>query len=173
MASSRARRPELEYADCRGSYPGQSGRPGFVVAVLGLALRRLLGGSGRKPCACRCLVSFVQLPQGPPHFGRVARILARSRIIGDANASSDRRTQPYWPDAGLSLSDPDDESKLVSRLMALAERTHKRLTVVFDPNPLDKTPSIGHGRSQHGNVTVLFAPSGSKADDVIRHMVAV
>jgi predicted RNA-binding protein with PIN domain len=71
----------------------------------------------------------------------------------------------------LSLSDPNDEDKLIVRLRALGERVHKRMTVVFDPNPLDTMPSLGHNRSQHGSITVIYAPTGKKADDVIRHIV--
>jgi predicted RNA-binding protein with PIN domain len=68
----------------------------------------------------------------------------------------------------LSLSDPHDEDKLIARLRSVAERTQKRITVVFDPNPADTTPRIGHGKSQHGNLTVVFAAPGRKADDLIR-----
>lgn len=72
----------------------------------------------------------------------------------------------------LALSDPDDERKLIAKLRGLAERAHKRMTVVFDPNPHDNTPSIGHNRTQHGLITAIYAPAGGKADDVIRHIVA-
>jgi uncharacterized protein len=68
----------------------------------------------------------------------------------------------------LHLSDPDDEEKLIVRLSAFAERVQKRMTVVFDPNPHDNTPRIGHGKSQHGRLHVIFAPAGKKADDLIR-----
>jgi predicted RNA-binding protein with PIN domain len=71
----------------------------------------------------------------------------------------------------LSLSDPNDEDKLTIRLRALADRVHKRITVVFDPDPHDTTPSLGHNRTQHGSLTVIYAPNGKKADDVIRHIV--
>ncbi len=72
---------------------------------------------------------------------------------------------------GLSLSDPHDEEKLTAILHALAERLHKRITVVFDPNPFDTTPPIGHGRSQHGALTVIYAQPGHQADDIIRTLV--
>jgi uncharacterized protein len=71
----------------------------------------------------------------------------------------------------LSLSDPHDEDKLIHKLRAVAERTGKRMTVVFDPNPHDDTPRVGHGRSQTGNLTIMYTPHGNKADDIIRHMV--
>jgi predicted RNA-binding protein with PIN domain len=71
----------------------------------------------------------------------------------------------------LSLSDPNDEDKLITRLRALADRTQKQMTVVFDPAPYDNRPQIGNGQSQHGRLTVIFAHPGRKADDVIRHHV--
>ena len=71
----------------------------------------------------------------------------------------------------LSLSDPNDEEKLIARLRSLTERIQKRITVVFDPNPNDYTPPIGHGKSQYGMLTVIYANPGRKADDVIRYIV--
>jgi predicted RNA-binding protein with PIN domain len=71
----------------------------------------------------------------------------------------------------LSLSDPNDEEKLIVRLRSLTERIQKRITVVFDPNPNDITPPIGHGNSQYGLLTVIYANPGRKADDVIRYIV--
>ena len=71
----------------------------------------------------------------------------------------------------LSLSDPNDEEKLIVRLRSLTERIQKRITVVFDPNPNDITPPIGHGKSQYGLLTVIYANPGRKADDVIRYIV--
>jgi predicted RNA-binding protein with PIN domain len=71
----------------------------------------------------------------------------------------------------LSLSDPDDEEKLIARLRSLTQRIQKRITVVFDPNPYDNTPPIGHGKSQYGLLTVIYANPGRKADDVIRYIV--
>ena len=71
----------------------------------------------------------------------------------------------------LSLSDPNDEDKLIARLKQFAERADKRVTVVFDPNPNDTTPRIGHGRTRMGNLTVIYTPAGNKADDVIRNLV--
>ena len=71
----------------------------------------------------------------------------------------------------LSLSDPNDEEKLIVRIRAIAELTKKRITLVFDPDPLNMAPPVGHGKSQYGSLTVIFAAPGQKADDVIRHHV--
>jgi hypothetical protein len=63
----------------------------------------------------------------------------------------------------ISLADPDDEARLVSRLQAYAGRTGKRITVVFDRG-------LPGGRSQAlsgGPVEVVFAPTGRKADRVL------
>ena len=68
----------------------------------------------------------------------------------------------------LFLSDPDDEEKLILRLRTVAEKTLKRITVVFDPAQNDDRIHIGSGRSQHGRLTVIYAHGGTKADDVIR-----
>lgn len=70
----------------------------------------------------------------------------------------------------LSLSDPNDEEKLIERLRLAAERSQKRISVVFDPNPHDVTPPIGRNSTQHSRVTAIFAHPGKKADDVIRRM---
>lgn len=72
----------------------------------------------------------------------------------------------------LSLSDPNDEEKLIARLKQFAERAGKHVTVVFDPNPHDTAPSLGHGKSRVGPLTVVYAHAGSKADDVIRARVS-
>jgi hypothetical protein len=71
----------------------------------------------------------------------------------------------------LSLSDPDDEAKLIRRLQAYALRTNKRITVVFDPGRSDDTSRLGSGKEQRGKLTVIYAPARSKADDVIRELV--
>lgn len=59
----------------------------------------------------------------------------------------------------LSLSDPDDEAKLVLRLMGFAARTGKKICVIFD----NGVPS---GRSRLGNsmVEVVFANPVGTAD---------
>jgi hypothetical protein len=63
----------------------------------------------------------------------------------------------------ISLADPDDEARLVSRLQAYAGRTGKRVVVVFDRG-------MPGGRSQTlsgGRVEVVFAPTGCNADGVL------
>lgn len=67
----------------------------------------------------------------------------------------------------LSLSDPDDEGKLVARLQRYAAASRKRITVIFDPGA-DSAPSRWRETRQHGDVRVVFAHAGEKADDVIR-----
>ena len=71
----------------------------------------------------------------------------------------------------LSLSDPDDEAKLVDRLMRFIARTGKRVTVVFDPGRSGAAPALGHSQHRTGNLTVMYAPAGQTADDVIRARV--
>ncbi|MCS7060335.1 MAG: NYN domain-containing protein [Anaerolineae bacterium] len=72
----------------------------------------------------------------------------------------------------LSLSDPDDENKLIARLKEFCERANKRVIVVFDPSPHQIAPAIGHGRVHLGRLTAHYAPAGSKADDIIRLLVS-
>jgi predicted RNA-binding protein with PIN domain len=64
---------------------------------------------------------------------------------------------------GLQLDDPDDEAKLLEYLRRHRARTGHAVTVVFDPGP-------GHHSSttkKQGGLTVLFAPPGKTADQVI------
>lgn len=67
----------------------------------------------------------------------------------------------------LSLSDPDDEVKLVSLLRTYRARTGKRLTVVFDPGGAFALPQA----RRRGGIEVVFAAHGSSADAVIRRRV--
>jgi predicted RNA-binding protein with PIN domain len=67
----------------------------------------------------------------------------------------------------LSLEDPDDEEKLVRRLVSYAARTGKKLTVIFDPGA-GFSPAESF---RHGGINVAFAPHGSSADAVIRRRV--
>jgi predicted RNA-binding protein with PIN domain len=63
----------------------------------------------------------------------------------------------------VSLDDPHDEARLVSRLQAYAGRTGKRVTVIFDRG-------MPGGRSENlsgGRVDVVFAPTGGSADRVL------
>ncbi len=67
----------------------------------------------------------------------------------------------------ISLADPDDEARLVTRLQAYAGRTGKRVTVVFDRG-------LPGGPSDHlsgGRVKVVFAPTGRSADGVLRERI--
>ncbi len=65
---------------------------------------------------------------------------------------------------GLSLADSDDEAELVRRIQQYCRRQRRRATVVFDAG-------VVGGRSgalSTPEVEVVFAPSGHRADDVIR-----
>jgi len=67
----------------------------------------------------------------------------------------------------LGLDDPDDEAKLVARLLAYCARARKRATVVFDRG-------LPGGRSRElsgGGVEVVFAPAGRTADSILRERV--
>lgn len=73
----------------------------------------------------------------------------------------------------LSLSDPDDEAKLIAQLRLFVTRTGKRLTVVFDPSPTgSQSVSWGDDRSTKGNLEIIYAASGRTADQVIREHIA-
>jgi len=67
----------------------------------------------------------------------------------------------------IRLEDEDDEAQLVSRLQAYAGRARKRVTVVFDrgmPGGISRALSAGR-------VEVVFAPTGSSADRVLRERI--
>jgi len=67
----------------------------------------------------------------------------------------------------LSLEDPDDEAKLVQRVRRYCTRRRRRATVVFDAG-------LPGGPARHlstAPVEVVFAPSGSTADRVIRRRI--
>lgn len=68
----------------------------------------------------------------------------------------------------LSLSDPNDEAKLIARLKAYIARTGKEITVVFDPGA--NCDPAGYGRFREGRLEVIYA-QGRTADDVIREIV--
>lgn len=63
----------------------------------------------------------------------------------------------------ISLSDPNDEAKLVLKLKGFAARTRKRVIVVFDNG-------VPAGKSHLGNsvVEVLFASPGTTADAIMQ-----
>ncbi len=64
---------------------------------------------------------------------------------------------------GMSLGDPDDESKLVLRLRAYNARTRKKVTVVFDHG----LPGGWSRELSTGPVKVVFAGSHTNADRVL------
>ena len=67
----------------------------------------------------------------------------------------------------LSLSDPDDEEKLVRRLQSYRARTGKSITVIFDPGAGFALPEVRLG----GGIEIVFAPHGSNADAVIARRI--
>jgi predicted RNA-binding protein with PIN domain len=66
----------------------------------------------------------------------------------------------------ISLDDPDDEAKLVQKLMAFVARTNKRCVVVFD----NGLPG-GRSRMSTGQVEVVFANNRSNADRVMMERI--
>ncbi len=66
----------------------------------------------------------------------------------------------------LSLTDPDDEAKLVQKLIGFAARHQKRIVVVFDSG----LPG-GKSRLSTNQVEVVFASSRSSADDVMKERI--
>ncbi|MDW8396815.1 MAG: NYN domain-containing protein [Anaerolineae bacterium] len=73
----------------------------------------------------------------------------------------------------LSLSDRDDEAKLIAQLRLFVARTGKRLTVVFDPSPMGNPPALwGDDQSAQGNLEIIYAASGRTADQVLRERIA-
>ena len=67
----------------------------------------------------------------------------------------------------ISLSDPDDEEKLVHLLLSYRARTGRRIVVVFDPGE-----GFALRETRHlGGVEVVFAAHGSSADAVISRRV--
>jgi len=63
----------------------------------------------------------------------------------------------------LSLSDPDDEQKLIERLHIYAQRIRRPLAVVFDPGSGYVPPH----RPRYGDVKATYAKRGRTADQVI------
>lgn len=66
----------------------------------------------------------------------------------------------------LSLHDPDDEAKLVQKLIGFAARTGKRCLVIFDSG----LPG-GKSRLSTGQVEVVFASSRTTADSVMKERI--
>ncbi|NDJ62926.1 MAG: NYN domain-containing protein [Chloroflexi bacterium] len=85
------------------------------------------------------------------------------------------RTMPYLIDGhnligqlpDISLADPNDEAKLVQKLMGFTARTQRRCVVVFDAG-------ITGGRSRMSTrmVEVVFAPRGTSADHIMLQRIA-
>ena len=67
----------------------------------------------------------------------------------------------------ISLEDPDDEAKLVSRLKTYCSRTRKRATVVFDQGLPGGT---SHALSS-SVVKAVFAPAGRDADGILKERI--
>ena len=63
---------------------------------------------------------------------------------------------------GLSLSDPDDETKLLDLLNRFQRIRRASITVFFDQAPIGR-----HGVRKHGSVRAVFVPTGKTADTAI------
>ncbi len=66
----------------------------------------------------------------------------------------------------ISLTDPDDEAKLVQKLLSFAARVQKRMVVVFDGG----LPG-GKSRLSASKVEVVFATARSDADTVMKDRI--
>jgi predicted RNA-binding protein with PIN domain len=66
----------------------------------------------------------------------------------------------------LSLADPDDEAKLVLRLVEYAAGRNARIVVVFD-----RGLPAGHSRLSRGPVQAVFAGSHTDADTLLRERI--
>jgi predicted RNA-binding protein with PIN domain len=71
----------------------------------------------------------------------------------------------------IKLSDPDDEDKLIARLKRYVAKTGKKAVVVFDPPRHSEWFTWRDDHYEQPNLTVIFAQSGRKADDVIRERI--
>lgn len=63
---------------------------------------------------------------------------------------------------GLSLSDPEDETKLLELLNRFQRMKRANITVFFDRAPIGQ-----HGVSRYGSVRAVFVPMGKTADTAI------
>ena len=68
---------------------------------------------------------------------------------------------------GLSLSDPEDETKLLELLNRFQRVRRASITVFFDRAPIGM-----HGARQHGSVRAVFVPTGKTADTAIMEALA-
>lgn len=66
----------------------------------------------------------------------------------------------------ISLKDPNDEAKLVQKLIGFAARQQKQVVVVFDSG----LPG-GKSRLSTGPIEVIFASQGSNADNVMKERI--
>ncbi len=62
----------------------------------------------------------------------------------------------------LSLSDPNDEAKLIARLRRYVARTDRQVTVVFDTNPTGRASSRSSMLRPGTRQTTSFARSSAK-----------
>jgi len=63
---------------------------------------------------------------------------------------------------GISLSDPEDEEKLITLLQEYCRIRRKTVEVYFD-----RAPAGYSGKEKHGLVWAVFVPSGTTADEAI------
>ena len=63
---------------------------------------------------------------------------------------------------GMSLSDPEDEQKLIQVLQAYCRLRRKQVEVYFD-----RAPAGQAGEQRYGQVRAIFVPSGVSADAAI------
>lgn len=63
---------------------------------------------------------------------------------------------------GISLTDPDDEEKLIKQLQEYCRIRRKTIEVYFD-----RAPAGYAGKEKHGLVQAIFVPSVSTADEAI------
>lgn len=66
------------------------------------------------------------------------------------------------PKMGISLSDPDDEQKLLERLGDFSRLSRKKVEVFFD-----QAPAGYAGSRRQGNLSAHFVRQGTTADDAI------
>lgn len=69
--------------------------------------------------------------------------------------------------AGLSLSEMDDETRLIQLLVAFCQKKKVRVIVFFD-----KAAPGRQGATKHGAVTAYFVPEKQTADDAIHRYLA-
>ncbi len=101
----------------------------------------------------------------------LVRSSSRATLATPFRAVKDKLLMPYLIDGhnligqltDIALNDPDDEAKLVQRLMSFAARKKVKCVVVFDHG----LPG-GKSRMSTRGVEVIFAPQHGNADRVIK-----